>query len=105
VAQGLIDLIRGRLLVRIGSALDEAVSGRVGAASCGWIEGMRSRTGFTSKIRYPPPTVLGRSRRHRDSRAAAMGQHRQSFKAAGDNLIGGVALQANRVSDAAVISG
>src|SRR6516162_1897331 len=29
VAQGLIDLIRGRLLVRIGSALDEAVSGRV----------------------------------------------------------------------------
>jgi len=27
--QGLIDLIRGRLLVRIGSALDEAVSGRV----------------------------------------------------------------------------
>jgi len=28
-AQGLIDLIRGRLLVRIGSALDEAVSGRV----------------------------------------------------------------------------
>jgi ATP-binding cassette, subfamily C, type I secretion system permease/ATPase len=29
MAQGLIDLIRGRLLVRIGSALDEAVSGRV----------------------------------------------------------------------------
>src|ERR1700751_6347295 len=29
VAQGLIDLIRGGLLVRIGSALDEAVSGRV----------------------------------------------------------------------------
>jgi len=29
VAQGLIDLIRGRLLIRIGSALDEAVSGRV----------------------------------------------------------------------------
>ena len=29
MAQGFIDLIRGRLLVRIGSALDEAVSGRV----------------------------------------------------------------------------
>jgi len=29
MVQGLIDLIRGRLLVRIGSALDEAVSGRV----------------------------------------------------------------------------
>src|SRR5712691_6817362 len=29
LAQGLIDLIRGRLLVRIGSVLDEAVSGRV----------------------------------------------------------------------------
>jgi ATP-binding cassette subfamily C protein PrsD len=29
MAQGLIDLIRGRLLIRIGSALDEAVSGRV----------------------------------------------------------------------------
>jgi ATP-binding cassette subfamily C protein len=28
-AQGLVDLIRGRLLVRIGSALDEDVSGRV----------------------------------------------------------------------------
>ena len=29
MVQGLIDLIRGRLLVRIGSVLDEAVSGRV----------------------------------------------------------------------------
>src|SRR5215813_9632354 len=29
VAQGIIDLIRGRLLVRIGSALDEDVSARV----------------------------------------------------------------------------
>jgi ATP-binding cassette subfamily C protein PrsD len=29
VAQGLVDLIRGRLLVRIGSALDEDISGRV----------------------------------------------------------------------------
>jgi ATP-binding cassette subfamily C protein len=29
MAQGFIDLIRGRLLVRIGSVLDEAVSGRV----------------------------------------------------------------------------
>jgi len=29
MTQGLIDLIRGRLLVRIGSVLDEAVSGRV----------------------------------------------------------------------------
>src|SRR5438552_15261111 len=29
VAQGILDLIRGRILVRIGSALDEALSGRV----------------------------------------------------------------------------
>jgi PrtD family type I secretion system ABC transporter len=29
VAQGVLDLIRGRILVRIGSALDEALSGRV----------------------------------------------------------------------------
>ena len=29
VAQGILDLIRSRLLVRIGSALDEAISGRV----------------------------------------------------------------------------
>src|SRR3979490_2128617 len=29
VAQGVLDLIRGRILVRIGSALDETLSGRV----------------------------------------------------------------------------
>jgi PrtD family type I secretion system ABC transporter len=29
IAQGILDLIRGRILVRIGSALDEALSGRV----------------------------------------------------------------------------
>src|SRR5258707_7304101 len=29
VAQGILDLIRGRILVRIGTALDEALSGRV----------------------------------------------------------------------------
>src|SRR3954463_12921926 len=29
IAQGMLDLIRGRILVRIGSALDEALSGRV----------------------------------------------------------------------------
>src|SRR4051794_22663852 len=29
IAQGVLDLIRGRILVRIGSALDEALSGRV----------------------------------------------------------------------------
>ncbi|MDB5517992.1 MAG: type secretion system permease/ATPase [Tardiphaga sp.] len=29
VAQGILDLIRGRILVRIGSSLDEALSGRV----------------------------------------------------------------------------
>src|SRR5450759_2290622 len=29
VAQGVLDLIRGRILVRIGSSLDEALSGRV----------------------------------------------------------------------------
>src|SRR5436190_14453122 len=29
VAQGLLDLIRGRILVRIGSRLDETLSGRI----------------------------------------------------------------------------
>src|SRR5438046_78504 len=29
IAQGVLDLIRGRILVRIGTALDEALSGRV----------------------------------------------------------------------------
>src|ERR1700742_2091595 len=29
VAQGILDLIRGRILVRIGTSLDEALSGRV----------------------------------------------------------------------------
>src|SRR5580700_527707 len=28
-AQGLIDLIRGRILVRVGNSLDEAMSGRI----------------------------------------------------------------------------
>src|ERR1044072_7823659 len=29
IAQGILDLIRGRILVRLGTALDEALSGRV----------------------------------------------------------------------------
>src|SRR4030095_15007503 len=29
IAQGILDLIRGRILVRIGTSLDEALSGRV----------------------------------------------------------------------------